>query len=50
MAYGLIICGLFWFIFGLIQNTRNFKSAVLYRIIPAVSGVYAFIAGILMLN
>lgn len=35
----LMICGCYWIIFSLILNTKDFKSGLLFKVIPFFSGV-----------
>lgn len=35
----LMICGTFWIAFSLLNNTRNIKSAIFYKVIPFFTGI-----------
>lgn len=35
----LMICGIYWIFFSLIQNTLNFKSAIVFKVIPFFAGL-----------
>ena len=35
----LMICGAFWIVFSLLNNTRNIKSAIFFKIIPFFTGL-----------
>jgi hypothetical protein len=39
LAIITLVCGLLWLIHGLISNTKNIQSAIVYKIIPVLSGV-----------
>lgn len=41
MEYILLVCGLIWIIFGLTMNTKNFVSALVFRVLPFFTGVAA---------
>lgn len=35
----LMVCGVWWIIFGLLNNTRNIKSAIIFKVIPFFTGL-----------
>ena len=39
MGIILMVCGAFWTIFSLLTNTRNIKSAILFKVIPFFTGL-----------
>lgn len=39
MAVTLMICGVFWVALGLVVHTKNFKSALCFKIIPFFTGL-----------
>ena len=39
----LMICSLYWIIFSLIQITQNFKSALVFKVIPFFTGLATMI-------
>ena len=39
----LMICGVFWLGFALCQHTRNFKSSLIYKILPFFTGLAAIV-------
>lgn len=39
MGIILMVCGAFWIIFSLLNNTRNIKSAILFKVIPFFTGL-----------
>jgi len=39
----LMVCGAFWIIFSLLNNTRNIKSAIFFKVIPFFTGLAAIL-------
>lgn len=39
MGIILMICGCIWIIQSLILNTKNFKSAIFFKVIPFFTGI-----------
>ena len=46
----LMVCGVFWIIFSLIQHTRNLKSAIIFKVIPFSTGVATCLCSMNMLG
>jgi len=40
MSITIFIIGCIWATFGLILNTKNFKSALLFKVFPLFSGIF----------
>lgn len=38
MGIVLMVCGVFWIIFSLLQHASNVKSSVFYKVIPFFTG------------
>ena len=45
-----LVSGLYFIIFSFIQNTRNLKSAIIYRVIPFFCGVGCVIVALSLFN
>lgn len=41
----LIICGAFNIVFSLIVNTKNIQSAIVYKVLPFIAGVFTILCG-----
>lgn len=41
----LMVCGAVWVIFGLIANTKNIPSAIVYKVMPVVTGLLVILCG-----
>ena len=41
----LMFCGAIWVIFGLISNTKNVQSAIIYKVIPVITGFLVILCG-----
>lgn len=39
MAVTLMICGVFWIALGLVVHTKNFRSALCFKVIPFFTGL-----------
>lgn len=39
MAVILMICGVFWIALGLVVHTKNFSSALCFKVIPFFTGL-----------
>ena len=39
MGIILMVCGVFWIVFSLINNTCNFKSALFFKVFPFFTGL-----------
>ena len=39
MGIILMVCGVIWCILGLITNTRNIQSAIVYKVVPFFTGL-----------
>ena len=50
MSNYLIVCGAIWVLFACIQNTKNFRSAIVYKILPLISGLYVMLYGFGLFN
>ena len=46
----LMVCGVFWIVFSLIQNTRNIKSALVFKVIPFFTGVATIVCAMDLLS
>jgi hypothetical protein len=43
-----LICGVLWIVYSLILNTKNFVSAIFFKVIPFFTGLASiFVSGIL---
>lgn len=45
MGIILMFCGSIWIIFGLITNTKNIQSAIVYKVMPVATGFLAILCG-----
>lgn len=45
MGIILIICGAIWVTFGLIANTKNVLSAIVYKVMPVLTGFLVILCG-----
>ncbi len=39
MEIVLMVCGIFWIVFSLIQNTKNLISAIIFKVVPFFTGL-----------
>lgn len=46
MGIVLMICGAFWITFSLLNNTRNIKSAIFFKVIPFFTGLATVVCAI----
>ncbi len=50
MGIVLMICGAFWIIFSLLNNTRNIKSAIFFKVIPFFTGLVTIVCAMDLLG
>ena len=43
MAIVIMVCGIYWMFFGLIQNTNNLRSSIVYKVLPFFTGMLALL-------
>lgn len=43
MGIILMVCGVFWIVFSFIQRTKNFASAMFYKVIPFFTGLVTIV-------
>ena len=43
MAIIVMVCGIYWMFFGLIQNTNNLRSSIVYKVLPFFTGMLALL-------
>ena len=43
MAIVVMVCGIYWMFFGLIQNTNNLRSSIVYKVLPFFTGMLALL-------
>lgn len=41
MTYALMIIGCLWMVSGMLVHTKNLQSALMFKAIPFISGLYA---------
>lgn len=41
----LMVCGAIWVVFGLITNTKNVPSAIVYKVMPVITGLLVILCG-----
>jgi hypothetical protein len=41
----LMFCSAIWIVFGLITNTKNVPSAIIYKVMPVVTGLLVMLCG-----
>ena len=41
----LMVCGTIWVVFGLIVNTKNVPSAIVYKVMPVITGLLVILCG-----
>ena len=46
----LMVCGVFWIIFSLLNNTRNVGSAIFYKVIPFFTGFVTIVCAMDLLG
>lgn len=50
MAIALMICGVFWVTLGLAGHTKNFSSALCFKVIPFFTGLTVIICAMNLLG
>ena len=50
MGIILMICGAFWIIFSLLNNTQNIKSAIFFKVIPFFTGLVTIVCAMDLLD
>ena len=43
MAIIVMVCGIYWMFVGLIQNTNNLRSSIVYKVLPFFTGMLALL-------
>ena len=41
----LMVCGAIWVVFGLITNTKNVQSAIVYKVMPVITCLFVILCG-----
>lgn len=50
MAIALMICGVFWIAFSLVVRTKNFISALCFKVIPFFTGLAVILCAMNLLG
>jgi hypothetical protein len=46
IATAFVLFGLFFFTFAIVLETNNFRSALMFKAIPAIAGLFQFFVGV----